>query len=160
MQARLSGSSRVVTMSELTQVRPETRKSLRLIETIEHGGAPLCLIVSARSVPDETTFYTPPEFNLQAGHIVYPKGGEIPRHRHHPIKRIIVGTPEVLLVRKGRCQVDIYSDDEELVASRELREGDVIVIIAGGHGFRMLEDTVFLEIKQGPYPGTDEKVRF
>jgi hypothetical protein len=33
-------------------------------------------------------------------------------------------------------------------------------MIGGGHGFRMLEDTVLLEIKQGPYSGIQEKVRF
>lgn len=27
----------------------------------------------------------------------------------------------------------------------------------GGHGFQMMEDTELLEVKQGPYPGEDEK---
>ena len=35
-----------------------------------------------------------------------------------------------------------------------------MLMIDGGHGFRMLEDTVFLEVKQGPYTGVDEKERF
>ena len=30
----------------------------------------------------------------------------------------------------------------------------------GGHGFCMLEDTVLLEIKQGPYTGLEEKEHF
>jgi hypothetical protein len=55
---------------------------------------------------------------------------------------------------------DIYSDERELIASRELCEGDVILLVAGGHGFRMLQDTVLLEIKQGPYTGIEEKERF
>jgi hypothetical protein len=41
-----------------------------------------------------------------------------------------------------------------------LAEGDVMVLVAGGHEFRMREDTVLLEIKQGPYPGVAEKERF
>ena len=52
------------------------------------------------------------------------------------------------------------SRSRELVATRELRQGDVMLMIAGGHGFRMLEDTILLEIKQGPYTGIDEKERF
>jgi hypothetical protein len=32
--------------------------------------------------------------------------------------------------------------------------------MTGGHGFRMLEDTVLLEVKQGPYGGQAEKSRF
>jgi hypothetical protein len=47
-----------------------------------------------------------------------------------------------------------------LVAPRELNVGDVMLMVGGGHGFRMLEDTVLLEIKQGPYTGENEKERF
>jgi hypothetical protein len=66
----------------------------------------------------------------------------------------------VLLVKKGRCEVDIYNDQKEIVATREMREGDILLLVKGGHGFRMLEETVFVEIKQGPYTGLDEKERF
>jgi len=64
------------------------------------------------------------------------------------------------VVQRGRCLMDIYNDGRELVATRELQAGDVMLIVGGGHGFRMLEDTVFLEIKQGPYTGLEEKERF
>ena len=70
------------------------------------------------------------------------------------------GTSEVLVVKKGRCQVDIYNNLKEPVATRELRQGDILLLVDGGHGFRMLEDTIFVEIKQGPYTGLEEKERF
>jgi hypothetical protein len=41
-----------------------------------------------------------------------------------------------------------------------LETGDIILLVAGGHGFRCLEDTVLLEIKQGPYTGLVEKEAF
>ena len=44
--------------------------------------------------------------------------------------------------------------------AEQLREGDILLMVDGGHGFRMLEDTVFLEIKQGPYTGIEDKERF
>jgi hypothetical protein len=72
----------------------------------------------------------------------------------------LVGTSEVLYLRQGRCEIDIYNNDHELVATRELRIGDLMLMVDGGHGFRMLEDTVFLEIKQGPFTGDDEKEHF
>jgi hypothetical protein len=56
--------------------------------------------------------------------------------------------------------VDVYNDQQELVATRELETGDIMLMVGGGHGFRMMEDTVFLEVKQGPYTGMDEKERF
>jgi len=82
------------------------------------------------------------------------------RHVHRTIERHLIGTSEVLILRKGRCIMDIYNDQKELVASRELKVGDIMLMVGGGHGFRMLEETVFLEVKQGPYTGIDEKERF
>jgi len=79
---------------------------------------------------------------------------------HHPLSRNLIGTSEVLILRKGRCEIDIFNNDRELVATRELHTGDIMLMVDGGHGFRMLEDTVFLEVKQGPFTGDDEKEHF
>ena len=133
---------------------------MKEIEHITWEGNALAYVIRSELDPTKTTFLTPSEFNQQVGFIVYPAGGEIQRHTHHPLERNVVGTSEVLIVRRGRCEVDIYNDDRQLIATRELRQGDILLIVGGGHGFRMLEDTVFLEIKQGPYTGIDEKERF
>lgn len=131
-----------------------------VIEHITWNNSPLCYIIRAAYLPDRTAFLTPPEFKQQVGFVVYPAGGEIARHVHQPLERHLVGTSEVLVVKKGRCLVDIYNDDRDLVATHELASGDVMLMVGGGHGFRILEDTVFLEIKQGPYTGVEEKERF
>jgi len=130
---------------------------MELIENITWQGVPLAYIIRGKLNPTQTTFLTPPEFKQQVGFIVYPAGGEIQRHVHRPLERHLVGTSEVLIVRRGRCEIDIYNDERELVATRELGQGDIMLMVGGGHGFRMLEDTVFLEVKQGPYTGLDEK---
>ena len=130
------------------------------IEHITSGGRPLAYIIRAGLVPTETTFFTPPDFTQQVGFVVYPAGGEIARHVHVPLERHLVGTSEVIVVRSGRCELDVFDDDRTLVATRELVEGDVMLMVGGGHGFRMLEDTVLLEVKQGPYTGIEEKERF
>lgn len=129
-------------------------------ETISHRGKLLCMIVRAESFPDTTTFYTPADLSLQVGNIVYSAGSEIPRHMHGPVSRGIIGTAEVLMVQKGCMFVDIYADDRTFVGSREIGRGDVAVLVAGGHGFRFAEDTVLLEVKQGPYAGAHEKEHF
>jgi quercetin dioxygenase-like cupin family protein len=130
------------------------------VETITHEGTTLCIIVRAHPEPTATTFYTPNDFNLQCGNIVYPAGSEIPRHTHRRVSRTIHNTSEVLVVQKGRMVVDLYSGDREFVCSREMATGDVVVLMAGGHGFRLLDDTILLEVKQGPYGGLQEKDRF
>ena len=130
------------------------------IEHIAWNGKPLAYIIRAEMNPQKTTFLTPPEFKQQVGFVVYPAGGEIQRHVHRPLERHLVGTSEVLIVRRGRCEIDVYNDERQLVAVRELGQGDIMLMVAGGHGFRMLENTVFLEVKQGPYTGLEEKERF
>lgn len=130
------------------------------IEHITWKGKPLAYIIRREINPEKTTFLTPSEFKQQVGFVVYPAGGEIQRHVHRSLERHLVGTSEVLIVRRGRCEIDIYNDGRKLVATRELHEGDIMLMVGGGHGFRMLEDTVLLEVKQGPYTGVDEKERF
>ena len=132
----------------------------KLVEVIAWEGEPLAYIIRAELAPGQTVFLTPPAFKQQVGFVVYPGGGEVARHTHRRIKRRLTGTSEVLVVRSGRCEIDVYNDRRELVATRELAEGDVMLMVGGGHGFRMIEDTVFLEVKQGPYTGIDEKERF
>ena len=131
-----------------------------LIEVIGANGQELTYIIRVAYRPTETSFITPPELKQQGGYIVYAAGAEIQRHAHRAIERHIVGTSEVLVIKSGRCLIDIYDDAQQLIATRELRVGDVVLMVAGGHGFRMVEDTVLLEIKQGPYTGLDEKERF
>jgi hypothetical protein len=130
------------------------------VEIISWNDQPLTYIIRANPLPDQTTFLTLPEFKQQVGFVVYPQGGEIARHIHRPLERHLIGTSEVLVLLKGCCVIDIYNDERELVATRELGVGDVMLMVGGGHGFRILEDTVFLEVKQGPYTGLDEKERF
>jgi mannose-6-phosphate isomerase-like protein (cupin superfamily) len=123
------------------------------VETITCDGTVLAHIVRSGPLPSKTSFLTPDDCNLQVGRIVYPAGGEIARHMHLPIERHVVGTTEVLIVERGRCVVDVYAEDRRVVATRDLAAGDMLIAVGGGHGFRVVEDLVLLEIKQGPYLG-------
>ena len=130
------------------------------VERIESGDGLIALIVRRSFEPAATSFLTGDEANLQVGFVVYRSGSQIQPHIHHPLQRSTTGTAEVLVLKRGRCEVDFFSDDKRLLATRELAEGDLMLLLRGGHGFRMREDTVFLEVKQGPYQGAEEKERF
>jgi len=144
--------------SDLTSV--PAKHGTDLVERIFSGDACLAYVIRASFLPERTTFLTPPDYKQQVGYVVYSAGGVVQRHVHKPLERHLVGTSEVVIIRQGCCEVDIYDNDRKLVATRELREGDVMLMVSGGHGFRMLDDTVILEVKQGPYTGIDEKERF
>ncbi len=130
------------------------------MEEIVHNGQMLACIIRGETMPKKTVFPTGPELELQVGFVVYRAGGAVAPHRHLPVIRKISRTCEVILVKKGRCELDLYNDDRQVIATRELRTDDLIILVSGGHGFRMLEDTILLEVKQGPYFGADEKERF
>lgn len=130
------------------------------VEAIYQDDTPLAYVVRADATSTSTSFFTGDDAAFQAGFVVNHAGGSVVPHIHLPVVRTIVGTSELLLVRRGRCIVDVYGADRTLVASRELGAGDLVISLSGGHGFRMLEDTVLFEVKQGPYGGQDEKERF
>lgn len=130
------------------------------IEWIKHGNQVLGIIISSEYHPLTTEFITPDSFTQQVGFIVYSKSENIVPHIHRDIDRKIQGTSEVLLVRKGCCWVDFYLNDKSPLCSKKLTKGDVLILVSGGHGFRMVKDTTFLEIKQGPYIGEHDKDRF
>src|ERR671937_2533028 len=82
-----------------------------VIETIARDGLVLAYLARGGAPPAATTFLTPDDCNLQVGYVVYPAGGEIARHMHLPLERHVVGTAEVLVVERGRCEVDVYAND-------------------------------------------------
>jgi len=130
------------------------------VEIIAANGQVLCYVIPKGTQPEKTTFITPPDGKQQVGFIVYPKGGVIARHIHKPLERHIIAMAEVIVVRSGHCQIDVYDESLSLVATRDLYQGDVVLMVGGGHGFQIKEDTVLLEIKQGPYLGVDDKEIF
>jgi hypothetical protein len=130
------------------------------IEIVSDGAMPLAYIVRAGWMPESTSFLTPDHFGQQMGMIVYAAGDRIQPHIHFPVVREVIGTTECIVVRKGACELDIYNQSKQLIDSRSLKTGDIVLLLGGGHGFRMSEDTILFEVKQGPYIGMAEKERF
>lgn len=128
------------------------------VESIVANGALLATVVKNGVSPAETTFVTENHCPQQLGFVVRPAGDAVLPHSHAPVRRRLVGTSEVLVVREGLCELDLYTADGELVRTCRLEVGDVVLLMEGGHGLRMIERTVLLEIKQGPYSGAEEKV--
>lgn len=89
-----------------------------------------------------------------------PKGYVIDPHVHNLVERKVTLPQEVLYVKSGKVRVDFYNDDRLYLESRIIETGDVILLAAAGHGFEMMENSELIEIKQGPYCGDEDKVRF
>jgi mannose-6-phosphate isomerase-like protein (cupin superfamily) len=123
-------------------------------------GTLIALIVRRDFSEDGVRFFTPDEFSQQLAFMRHPTGKSIEPHVHNPVNRTVTYTQEVLFIRSGRLRVDFYDDQRVYIESRELGDGDVILLAAGGHGFEVLETVEMVEVKQGPYSGDHDKTRF
>ena len=137
-----------------------THKSTEPIEHITWNGQFIATILRRDFRPGKTTFITPDAYYQQTGLVVYPAGGVIKRHLHLPLQRHLIGTPETILVSAGTVEVDLFGLDRTPLGTWVLEEGDLIILAGGGHGFRCIDDTILLEVKQGPYTGLKEKEFF
>lgn len=131
-----------------------------MIESIQHQGQLLAVVIRREFRREGIEFFTPPEFSQQLGYMNRPAGYRIPPHVHNPVPREVQYTHEVLFIRSGRVRVNLYDDARRYVRSLELAEGDVILLAGGGHGFEMLEACEMIEVKQGPHVGEADKTRF
>ena len=127
------------------------------IERIEHGGEMLALIVRNEFSRPGVSFFTPGELSQQLAYMQHPAGKVIAPHIHNPVPRHVAYTQETLFIKSGRLRVDFFDGAENYLESRELRQGDVVLLIRGGHGFEVLEDSEMIEVKQGPYAGDRDK---
>jgi cupin fold WbuC family metalloprotein len=92
--------------------------------------------------------------------LIHQKGKVVERHRHKHVRREIHRTQEVLVVLEGRVRIEIYNDERELLKTLVLKAGDAVLLAAGGHRVKILEEAKLIEVKQGPYAGFVDKEYF
>ena len=131
-----------------------------MIENIFNNGILLSVIIRANYKSEGIEFFTPDDYSQQLAYMNRKKEHEIPPHVHNSVKRDVHFTQEVLVIKSGKVRVDYYNDSKNYLESRILNKGDVVLLAYGGHGFKMLEDSEIIEVKQGPYAGEMDKVRF
>jgi hypothetical protein len=131
-----------------------------MFEKVIYNGIILGIIIRSNFYNDGITFFTPEELSIQLAYMNHSAGKIIQPHIHNQIKREIVSTKEVLIIKRGKIRIDFYFDKEQYFESKILETGDIALLSEGGHGITMLDDTQFFEVKQGPYAGENDKVRF
>lgn len=130
------------------------------VDRVVHGGRELAVIIPAGFRSDGIEFFTKPEYSQQLAYMNRPAGHRIGAHVHNKVNREVSDTLECLFVRSGRIRLELYSQGQAPVASRELGAGDIVLLVAGGHAIEVLEAAEIVEVKQGPYAGDEDKTRF
>lgn len=127
---------------------------------VEHNGVELGAIVRSTYHSSGIGFFSADNDGLQLGYMNRPDDYVIAPHTHNKIKREVYFTEEILFIRSGMVRVDFYDENQKYVESYIVRSGDIVILKAGGHGFKVIERADIFEVKQGPYLGTQDKIRF
>jgi len=106
------------------------------------------------------SFFTPKNLNLQFGYMKHKKNFFIKPHRHKKRLSKIFYTSEVIHLLKGKLRVDFYSEKKKYLFSKIIKTNDIITLIGGGHGFKTIEPVEMLEVKQGPFQASHDKIKF
>ncbi len=119
-------------------------------------------LVVARHIPSSEawsgglSFFSKDEEFIQVGSWGYDAEKKLLPHIHNEVKREVLWTQEVIYVRKGSITAHIFDTKENKIEDVAVSEGDVIILLRGGHGYTIIENgTQVLEIKNGPYVGPD-----
>lgn len=107
-----------------------------------------------------SNFLTHPSLPNQIGSIIHKKNHEIKPHIHFRNLRKIEYTSEVLIILKGKIRVDLYNNRKKYLFSKIVKKGEILLLIKGAHGFKALSDIELIEVKQGPYNKTKDKILF
>ena len=124
------------------------------------SGDLLAMVVRGDFSGGKYNFFTPDDFPLQMGTSFYPAGDRIQPHVHIPQPRQVELVNEYIYVKSGRVELTLYTKERMPVTKIELAAGDSLLLTGGGHGFQVLEACQLIEVKQGPYLGMDDKVKF
>ena len=125
-------------------------------EEVKHNNKFIAIIIRSNYTSEKVVFFSPNNFSQQLGYLPHKKGHTIMAHFHKKVNKKITLTQEVLFIKKGKIIVDFYTNRKEYITSRQLDAGDILFLCSGGHGFKILEDTEMIEVKQGPYSGRED----
>ena len=100
---------------------------------------------------------TDDEFPLQVVLLARPAGSLTKPHYHEVTGEIDMPTRhQIMICQSGVADIGVYTKEGDHLGTVQLAEGDII-LLAEGHSVEFSEpNTKLIEIKQGPFPETDE----
>ena len=92
-------------------------------EFITYQSQTMAIIVRENFHKQGIHFFTPNDYSQQLAYMSHPTGKEIQPHVHKKVQREVHYTQETLFIRKGKLQVDFYSDDSTIPGKQSARSG-------------------------------------
>jgi len=128
------------------------------IKRITDDGSLLAIFVPHKvlSLLDKTTIFTPWEWVIQVGYNIHHRGDVVEPHYH--VRSKSTGDDvavEVLHVLSGKIKVTLFHPRSGKQVTSLILEKSDLIIMKCGHKVEYLEDSLLLQIKEGPYPGVE-----
>lgn len=132
-----------------------------MIQKIIYKNKILAVIVKNRYIKRKgINFFTDNKLSQQVAYMNHKKGHVIQPHIHKKRLKKIYDTSEVLIILKGSMKVDFYNNKKKYLFSKILIKNDIVILLTAGHGFKILKNCKFIEVKQGPYNPIKDKFKF
>tara|TARA_B100001996_G_C18538529_1_gene545978 strand:- start:488 stop:886 length:399 start_codon:yes stop_codon:yes gene_type:complete len=132
-----------------------------MIQKIIYKNKILAVIVKNRYIKKKgINFFTDNKLSQQVAYMNHKKGHVIQPHIHKKRLKKIYDTSEVLIILKGSMKVDFYNNKKKYLFSKILIKNDIVILLTAGHGFKILKNCKFIEVKQGPYNPIKDKFKF
>tara|TARA_X000000368_G_C22851212_1_gene632224 strand:- start:210 stop:608 length:399 start_codon:yes stop_codon:yes gene_type:complete len=132
-----------------------------MIQKIRYKNKILALIIKNKYIKKKgINFFTDNKLSQQVAYMNHKKGHVIQPHIHKKRLKKIYDTSEVLIILNGSMKVDFYNYKKKYLFSKILVKNDIVILLTAGHGFKILKNCKFIEVKQGPYNPIKDKFKF
>lgn len=126
------------------------------MRVITHQERRLAVHFTEADIREGLSFFSEDADFLQVGAWRYPAGKQLANHNHNRVPRQVDRTQECVLVLRGALRARLYDEQDRPVTEVRVGPHEGLLLLAGGHGYEILEDdTLVIECKNGPYPGAE-----
>ncbi len=131
-------------------------KDSNFYREIFHESVHVATIVKPLDASDGLSFVTDDEKFLQLGIWNYKKNTQLDNHFHNEFERKSYKTNEFVFVLKGEIECNLYTEEGEFIERVLIKESEGIIQHNYAHEYKMLEDSIILESKNGPFMGVEK----
>jgi hypothetical protein len=126
------------------------------IEHIKVGDIHFASIVRPEFAKEGLNFTTEDEKFIQVGIWNYKKGKILDTHFHNTFERSALKTCESVYVVYGKVLCNLYFENGKKIGEYLINKGEMILQFNGAHEYEILENSLVIENKNGPYFGPEK----
>ena len=126
------------------------------IKKITRKGKLYAVYFDVLEANDGLSFISDDEDFIQVGIWNYSPKKILPAHYHNEYPREATRTCESVYVVRGKVKCNIYTKSGSFIDTFDLNENEMVMQLYGAHEYEILDKTIVVETKNGPYFGPEK----